>query len=87
MDFDDLKVADEIEVAHQNGVHKQLVASEEDGFAGDDVNGTFEKSTETERPNGDSESVDKQDESGTTGEVREGANDIVESNGSTTAKV
>lgn len=80
MDSDDLKVADGHEVAHQNGVRKQFVAS---GVA-DDVNQTI---TVIARPNGDSESVDKLDESGTTGEVREGESDNVESNGLVVAKV
>lgn len=79
MDSDDLKVADGHEVAHQNGVRKQFVAS---GVA-DDVNQTI---TVIARPNGDSESVDKLDESGTTGEVREGESDNVESNGLAVAK-
>ncbi|KAH9799093.1 protein WVD2-like 5 [Citrus sinensis] len=78
MDSDDLKVAEGDEVALQNGAHKQLVASGEDGVIADDVNQTI---TETARPNGDSETVDKLDESGTTGEVMEGESDNVESNG------
>lgn len=84
MDSDDLKVAEGDEVALQNGAHKQLVASGEDGIIADDVNQTI---TETARPNGDSETVDKLDESGTTGEVMEGESDNVESNGLVVAKV
>ncbi|KAH9760653.1 protein WVD2-like 5 [Citrus sinensis] len=83
MDSDDLKVAEGDEVALQNGAHKQLVASGEDGVIADDVNQTI---TETARPNGDSETVDKLDESGTTGEVMEGESDNVESNGLVVAK-
>lgn len=84
MDSDDLKVAEGDEVALQNGAHKQLVAFGEDGVIADDVNQTI---TETARPNGDSETVDKLDESGTTGEVMEGESDNVESNGLVVAKV
>ncbi|KAL9442987.1 hypothetical protein AB3S75_016361 [Citrus x aurantiifolia] len=83
MDSDDLKVAEGDEVALQNGAHKQLVASGEYGVIADDVNQTI---TETARPNGDSETVDKLDESGTTGEVMEGESDNVESNGLVVAK-
>ncbi|KAL9440036.1 hypothetical protein AB3S75_018823 [Citrus x aurantiifolia] len=83
MDSDDLKMAEGDVVALQNGAHKQLVASGEDGVIADDVNQTI---TETARPNGDSETVDKLDESGTTGEVMEGESDNVESNGLVVAK-
>lgn len=84
MDSDDLKMAEGDVVALQNGAHKQLVASGEYGVIADDVNQTI---TETARPNGDSETVDKLDESGTTGEVMEGESDNVESNGLVVAKV
>ncbi|KAK3212100.1 hypothetical protein Dsin_016806 [Dipteronia sinensis] len=87
MDSDNLKVVGGLEVALQNGVYKQPVVSGQDRVVLDDVNGTAEEFTETLRLNGDSESISKLDDSGTTGEeVTEGSNANVGSNGSTVSE-
>ncbi|KAL5783115.1 hypothetical protein ACOSP7_008144 [Xanthoceras sorbifolium] len=86
MDSDNLKVIGGLEVVLQNGVYKQPVASGEDMVFSDDVNGTVENFTETLSLNGNSESISKWDDSRNTGEVTEGSNANVGSNGLTVAE-
>ncbi|XP_044472227.1 protein WVD2-like 5 isoform X2 [Mangifera indica] len=87
MDFDKLKVTDGLEAAQQNGDHMQLIVPEEHGDVSDEAYGTFEEVTETFRSNGDSGSVLELFERITSGEVRDGSNANMESNGSNVFKV
>lgn len=87
MDFDKLKVTDGLEAAQQNGDHMQLIVPEEHGDVSDEAYGTFEEVTETFRSNGDSGSVLELFERITSGEVRDGSNANMESNGSNVFEV
>ncbi|XP_044464091.1 protein WVD2-like 6 isoform X2 [Mangifera indica] len=87
MDFDKLKVTDGLEVAQQNGDHMQPIVPGEHRDVSDDAYGTAEEVTEAVRSNGDSGGVPELVKRRTSGEVRDGSNDNVESNVSNISEV
>uniref|UniRef100_A0A2N9HQ56 TPX2 C-terminal domain-containing protein n=1 Tax=Fagus sylvatica TaxID=28930 RepID=A0A2N9HQ56_FAGSY len=85
MDSDNL--VDGVEATHENGVHDQIPAVGEDGVVSDNVDWTVSKGLE---PNGNLENVVEMYDGATinssTGEINEGSNVQLESNGLTTSK-
>lgn len=82
MDSDNLIVTDGLEAAHQNGLNKQFIVSEEENFLPDNVNRNIEKAMadDTDLQNGNLESI-------CTGELKEGSNECGQSNGLTVSTV
>jgi len=91
MDSDNLVPIAGVEATHQNGVYGQIPIVGDDGVVLDNVNWTVNKGSDTAVPNGNLENVVKLYDDATinssTGELDEGSNVQLESNGLTTFKV
>ncbi|KAK4600790.1 hypothetical protein RGQ29_010413 [Quercus rubra] len=90
MDSDNLVPIAGVEATHQNGVHGRIPIVGDDGVVFDNVNWTVNKGSDTAVPNGNLENVVKLYDDATvnssTGELDEGSNVQLESNGLTTFK-